>query len=930
MLACLYNIIIMPLVLIMDIIFSIGYRIFESPGIAIIGVSLGVNIFSLPLYRKADAVQSAEREIQKKMTPMVKHIRHVFKGDEQFMILQAYYREMDYSPVMIFRGSLPLLLQIPFFTAAYRYLSSLSILKGSSFLMFSDLGRPDQLIVLAGITINLLPILMTLINFVSGMIYTRGFPLKDKAQLYILALVFLVILYDCPSGLVFYWTLNNLFSLFKNIFMKLIPEPGKVIAVLVGAGSVAAAMLLALTGHLGDLTGIEGFNNLLLVLIIVLFLNIPLFRLIRNGKRIVPEKIIDHYKKNENMLGSRGLSLLSGGFITLFIGAIVPLGVISVNPLDYIDNDGFVNPVRYVGYDILIAGGLFLFWGCLVYFSLMETRERAAYNSIMCVLSAVSVVDFMIFNKNFGNITINLRFDDHVRFSRKDTVVNLAAVIIAAIAVYIFFMLKPKLMKQIFMVLFSVELIFTGIKVCGINNIINTSHFVEEARALAEKDEPIFHLSHKGKNVVVFMLDRAISGYFPYIMNEKPDLAEKFSGFTYYPNTISFGTHTNFGSSPIFGGYEYTPDEMNKRTEELLRDKHDESLLVLPALFSGAGYEVTVADPPDAHYSDPPDLRIYDGYENVHAYNTVLGQYYHLLSDEEKLLGSEELMYRKYFLYSILRISPFLLQRHIYDEGNYLAVNKTEVTKRFLNRYAVIKNLSYLTDFDENENGNLMLIDNTTTHEPVILQMPEYVPQKNVDNDVYDDESRFTLDGKTVYANDDPTPYHYHVNMASLLKLGEWFDYLRDNGVYDNTRIIIVSDHGRGLGQFKDMIMDDGKLDVQYVNPLFLVKDFDSKGELRTDDTFMTNADTPSIAMQGIIDDPINPFTGKKIDTSEKTKHPQLITMSQITSTADNNGNVFLTYDADWYSVQDDIFDENNWVNLGTYEQAKSKVDTGN
>ena len=89
MLACLYNIIIMPLVLIMDIIFSIGYRIFESPGIAIIGVSLGVNIFSLPLYRKADAVQSAEREIQKKMTPMVKHIRHVFKGDEQFMILQA-------------------------------------------------------------------------------------------------------------------------------------------------------------------------------------------------------------------------------------------------------------------------------------------------------------------------------------------------------------------------------------------------------------------------------------------------------------------------------------------------------------------------------------------------------------------------------------------------------------------------------------------------------------------------------------------------------------------------------------------------------------------------------------------------------------------------------------------------------------------------
>ena len=35
---------------------------------------------------------------------------------------------------------------------------------------------------------------------------------------------------------------------------------------------------------------------------------------------------------------------------------------------------------------------------------------------------------------------------------------------------------------------------------------------------------------------------------------------------------------------------------------------------------------------------------------------------------------------------------------------------------------------------------------------------------------------------------------HYQVNMAAFLKLGEWFDYLRENGVYDNTRIIIVSD----------------------------------------------------------------------------------------------------------------------------------------
>lgn len=61
---------------------------------------------------------------------------------------------------------------------------------------------------------------MTVINIVSGMIYTRGMPLKSKIQLYGMALVFLVLLYGSPSGLVFYWTLNNVFSLIKNIVMS--------------------------------------------------------------------------------------------------------------------------------------------------------------------------------------------------------------------------------------------------------------------------------------------------------------------------------------------------------------------------------------------------------------------------------------------------------------------------------------------------------------------------------------------------------------------------------------------------------------------------------------------------------------------------------------------------------------------------------------
>ena len=53
---------------------------------------------------------------------------------------------------------------------------------------------------------------------------------------------------------------------------------------------------------------------------------------------------------------------------------------------------------------------------------------------------------------------------------------------------------------------------------------------------------------------------------------------------------------------------------------------------------------------------------------------------------------------------------------------------------------------------------------------------------------------------------------HYQSNMAAMLQLGRWFDYLRENGVYDNTRIIVMSDHGGTMGQFPELLADDVQL----------------------------------------------------------------------------------------------------------------------
>ena len=89
------------------------------------------------------------------------------------MMLQTYYRQNNYKPTSALNGSVSLLLEILFFMAAYQFLSHLEILNGASLGPITNLGVPDGLLMIGGISINLLPILMTLINLISSAIYLK-------------------------------------------------------------------------------------------------------------------------------------------------------------------------------------------------------------------------------------------------------------------------------------------------------------------------------------------------------------------------------------------------------------------------------------------------------------------------------------------------------------------------------------------------------------------------------------------------------------------------------------------------------------------------------------------------------------------------------------------------------------------------------------
>ena len=898
-----------PLEALFALIYTATYNLIEHPGLSIIGLSLVMNLLLLPLYKRTDAIQLEAIETEKRMKPLVTHIKKTFKGNEQFMMLQTCYRQYNYKPTDALKGLSPLMLEIPFFMAAYRFLSGLELLQGASLGPISNLGAPDGLLVLGSLSINLLPILMTVINIASCLIYTRGAPLKTKLQLYGMAALFLVLLYDSPAGLVFYWTLNNLFSLIKNALMKT-KQPLKIVA----AVSTLAGVALAVYTGVNSIA--LGMSKSLQLLTVILLLNIPLVLALRRrftaGK---PEKAAAVTRKN-------ALScFLSCLLLTVLLGALIPSALIHTSPEEFIVVGSGVDPLWYIKNNCLIYGGLFLIWMQLFY-HLASPSGRKNMEFTLWAVCAAAIADYMFFGRGYGILSSQLAFESGVKNGAGSILSNLAVLAAVIGALYLLWRKKPELLRIAAGAAAIAMVCMSGVNIVQSKEILDEK--LQQIEPPAAQVEPLFRLSRTGKNVVILMMDRGASGFVPYLFNEKPILQEQFAGFTYYPNTLSFGSHTNIGLPAVFGGYEYTPLEINRRDQESLESKHNEALKMLPTLFHQNGFAATFCDPTYAGYDWIPDLSVFDDCPGVSTHITM-GHYNDL--EEAPTVDNAETMKHKFLAYSLFKSAPVALHEYLYDGGAYLNVGQPSkqfsesnlksygISDDFRNAYNVLTYLPGLTEITDDPRNTLLMMCNDTPHSPQLLQLPNYTPLLYVDNSSFDSRhpTRTDAQGNQLTMTEPVQVQHYHCNMATFLKLGQWFDYLRENGVYDNTRIIVCSDHGYFLHLDEALEFGSGwDEDILYYNPLLFIKDFGSTSPFETDETFMTSADVPTLATQGLIENAVNPFTGKPINNDAKADRPLYVFASHQWDTSKNNGNTYLP--DRWVALDGDMKDPENWV----------------
>ncbi len=891
----LYATIIAPVVQILEFFFKLFAEITDNAGISVIGLSFVVTLCTLPLYMTAEKWQEEERRIQEKMKNSVARIKKAFRGDEQYMILSTYYRQNHYHPIFALRSSFSLLIQIPFFIAAYKFLSHLESLKGVSFLFIKDFGSPDRTFSIGPFSVNVLPVAMTMINCISGAIYSKGHGAKEKIQIFGCAAVFLLLLYNSPSGLVVYWTMNNILSLVKNIFYK-IKNPLKTIQKL-----LFAAAILILASDLAIFTQTKTEFRILAAVFALILPCVPFAAKKISAWLDSSFKIFDDDKK---------IRCASFAFSAVLLAAVAGLGIPSMlmesEPEQYCYVEKIASPFFFLRYTFFQAAGFFILWPAGFY-ALFSPRIKKAFALIFPIAAFVSVLNTFAFSENYGPILPECIFMQPQLFKPTTFSLLLNAFLILAIIALVMILLKknPRIISSVSLI-FSVALFASSFR-----NIVKIGESYRKMTPPVVKDkiEPVYHLSKNGKNVIVIMQDRLFMPLIEPCLEEKPELREKFSGFEFYRNTVSFGKLTMIGTIGLFGGYSFTPWEVNQRTELTLQQKHNQALLTMPKVFHDAGFSVTVSGLPYENYLEYPTEKMYEGYEYVNRADTrgIYSDKWYADHGMKKVEFLAEAIKRNLIWFSFFKMVSPVFRRTVYH-GEYWAAYDAynDGLPRFIDNYSELDYLSDLTQTDENGN-NFIMIDNELVHESILLNAPDFVPS----------EEKVTRFSSGKFAKEK----HFTTMMAVLSLYAKFFDYLKENGVYDNTRIIIVSDHGTTLKNEDFGLTDDfPKLSKSQVTATLLVKDFGKTGAVTEKNDFMTNADTPYLATKEIVENAENPFTHFPFRVEDKAPLIK-IQVSKAQSTRIRNETKFPVPKDEWFAVKDDIYVRENWSHFNPEEK---------
>jgi YidC/Oxa1 family membrane protein insertase len=144
----------------------------------------------------------------KSINPRIMELRERYKDNPQQMQqeMMRIYREEKVNPM---GGCLPIMIQIPVFIALYWVLLSSVEMRGAPWILWiKDLSAPDPYFIL--------PLLMTASTLLQTALNPAPPDPMQAKMMWFMPLIFSVMFFFFPSGLVLYWFTNNVLSIVQQ------------------------------------------------------------------------------------------------------------------------------------------------------------------------------------------------------------------------------------------------------------------------------------------------------------------------------------------------------------------------------------------------------------------------------------------------------------------------------------------------------------------------------------------------------------------------------------------------------------------------------------------------------------------------------------------------------------------------------------------
>jgi YidC/Oxa1 family membrane protein insertase len=194
--------------------FQAVYSLVHNYGVVILVLSILTKVLFYPLTKKS---MESMKQMQV-LKPEIDRLNEKYKNDAQKrnQAMLDLYKKNKINPL---GGCLPILIQMPVFIALYNVLNSAIELRKAPFVLWiRDLSAPDRVGHILGFPLHVLPLVMA-----ATMIWQQKLTPTDPRQAslaYIMPIFMTIFFYPMPSGLVFYWTVNNLMSIGQQMWMN--------------------------------------------------------------------------------------------------------------------------------------------------------------------------------------------------------------------------------------------------------------------------------------------------------------------------------------------------------------------------------------------------------------------------------------------------------------------------------------------------------------------------------------------------------------------------------------------------------------------------------------------------------------------------------------------------------------------------------------